>query len=93
MNQHLTKIKTGERRPNLMSDKGLFGGLFDFNGDGKLDSFEKTAEFGMFMQMMDSVKNDELISAGLDPNELEDMGYFERRAALEDAGLDPDDYE
>ena len=25
-------------------------------------------------------------------NELEDMGYFERRAALEDAGLDPDDY-
>ena len=24
-----------------MSDRGLFGGLFDFNGDGKLDSFEK----------------------------------------------------
>ena len=28
-----------------MSDKGLFGGLFDFNGDGKLDSFERAAEF------------------------------------------------
>lgn len=76
-----------------MSDRGLFGGLFDFNGDGKLDSFEKTAEFSMFMQMIDSEKNDELTSAGLDPNELDNMGYFERREALEDAGLDPDDYE
>ena len=71
----------------------IIGGLFDFNGDGKLDSFEKAAEFGMFMQMIDSAKNDELISAGLDPNELENMGYSERREALEDAGLDPDDYE
>ena len=32
-----------------MSDKGLFGGLFDFNGDGHLDTFEKAAEFGAFM--------------------------------------------
>lgn len=76
-----------------MSDKGLFGSLFDFNGDGKMDAFEKAAEFGMFMQTIDSEKNDELTSAGLDPNELEDMGYFERREALEEAGLDPDDYE
>lgn len=72
---------------------GLFGNLFDFDGDGNLDSFEKAAEFGAFMQMIDSEKNDELTSAGLDPNDLEDMGYFERRQALEDAGLDPDDYE
>ena len=76
-----------------MSDKGLFGGLFDFNGDGKLDSFEKAAEFGLFMQMMDSEKNDALTSAGLNPDDLEDMGYFERREALEEAGLDPDDFE
>ena len=32
-----------------MFDKGLFGGMFDFNGDGKLDSFEKAAEFSFFM--------------------------------------------
>ena len=76
-----------------MSDKGLFGGLFDFNDDGKLDSFEKAAEFGMFMQMIDSQKNDELTAAGLNPEDLEDMGYSERREALEEAGLDPDDYE
>lgn len=76
-----------------MFDNGLFGGIFDFNNDGKLDSFEKSAEFGMFMQMMDSEKNDTLTSAGLNPNDLEDMGYFERREALEGAGLNPDDFE
>jgi len=45
------------------------------------------------MQMMDSTKNDELTSAGLDPEELCNMGYFDHREALENAGLDPDDYE
>ena len=72
---------------------GIFGDLFDFNNDGKLDSFEKAAEFGAFMQMVDSIKNDELTSAGLDPQALSQMGYSERREALEDTGLDPDDYE
>ena len=33
---------------------GLFGNLFDFNGDGKLDTFEKAAEFGAFMMMIES---------------------------------------
>ena len=72
---------------------GLFGDLFDFNNDGQLDSFEKAAEFGAFMHMMDSIKQDKLSAAGLDPQELSDMGCFERREALEDAGLDPDDYD
>ena len=30
---------------------GLFGDLFDFNHDGKMDAFEKAAEFGAFMQV------------------------------------------
>ena len=72
---------------------GLFEAFFDFNNDGKLDTFEKAAEFGAFMQMIDSVKNDELTSAGLNPQELSDIGYFERREALEDARHDPDDYD
>ncbi len=38
---------------------GLFGDLFDYNNDGKLGSFEKAAEFGMFMQMIDSEEESE----------------------------------
>ena len=38
---------------------GLLGDLFDFNNDGKLDSFEKAAEFGAFMQMIESEEQDE----------------------------------
>ena len=36
---------------------------------------------------------DELEMAGLDIDELADMDEDERREALEDAGLDPDDYD
>lgn len=32
---------------------GLFGNLFDLNHDGKMDSFEKAAEFATFMSIMD----------------------------------------
>ena len=37
--------------------------------------------------------DDELEMAGLDRDELEFMDEDERRETLEDAGLDPDDYE
>ena len=36
---------------------------------------------------------EELDLAGLDIDELEDMDEDERRVALEDAGLDPDDFD
>lgn len=38
---------------------GLFGDLFDFNNDGKLDIIEKAAEFGAFMQMIESEEQHE----------------------------------
>ena len=38
---------------------GIFGNLFDFNNDGKLDAFEKAAELGMLMEMIDSEEEDE----------------------------------
>ena len=37
--------------------------------------------------------DDELEMAGLDRSELEFMDEDERREALEDAGLDPDDFD
>lgn len=41
-----------------MFDKGFFGGLFDFDGDGKLDTFEKAADFGLFVKMMEDEENE-----------------------------------
>ena len=41
----------------------------------------------------DDELEDELEMSGLDIYELADMDEDERREALEDAGLDPDDYE
>ena len=69
---------------------GFFGNLFDFNHDGKLDGFERTADFVAFTSLME---DEEEKTSGLDPAELEFMDADERREALEDAGLDPDDYD
>lgn len=76
-----------------MFDKGFFDGMFDFNDDGKLDSLERAADFGMFMNMIDSAPKDELASAGLDMDELDLMDEDERISAIEDAGLDPNDFD
>ena len=32
--------------------KGLFGKMFDLNGDGKLDSLEKAIDYMVFQEMM-----------------------------------------
>ena len=82
-------------------DKGFFGGLFDFNNDGELDPMERAMDFMAFDEMMkdsdgsseDEDLVDEIESAGLDYDELSFMDEDERREALEDAGLDPDDYD
>lgn len=50
---------------------GIFGDIFDFNDDGKLDAFEKGAEFGAFMQMVDSCEQDESES------DETDIDYFD----------------
>ena len=38
--------------------KGIFGGLFDFNHDGKMSSFDKAAELGFLHHIMESEKKD-----------------------------------
>lgn len=88
----------------------LFGGMFDFNGDGEMDIFETAAEAAFLHEMLSEEEkqilgkpsydcddeDDELLTelelSGLDIDELEYMDADERREALEDAGLDPDDY-
>ena len=54
---------------------GLFGDLFDFNHDGKLDGFERAAEFATFASMLDESKRDRRFC--LD-DEFGDDGYDER---------------
>ena len=80
----------------------LFGNMFAINRDGKLDGFERAADFCAFNEMMkkdnstDFLDDDnddyELELAGLDPEELEFMDEDERRAVLEEAGLDSNDF-
>ena len=99
--------------------KGIFGGLFDFNRDGKMSAFERASEFAFLHHIMESEEkaktqqsgsydfsssaistgDDEsddrsldLMIAGLDEFELSLMDEDDRRAALEDAGLDPLDF-
>lgn len=72
--------------------KGLFGGLFDFDDDGRTNTFERASEFA-FLSEMESEERTELELSGLDPDELEYMDTDERRTVLEEAGLNPDEYD
>ncbi|MBO5934013.1 MAG: hypothetical protein J6Q94_00840 [Clostridia bacterium] len=36
--------------------KGIFGGMFDLNGDGNLDAFEQGLEFQAFNMMLEYEK-------------------------------------
>ncbi len=74
---------------------GICGSLFDMNHDGRMDGFERAAEYS-FLEMMEREANGEateLMDAGIDPEELEFMSGAERREILEGAGLNPDDYD
>lgn len=83
--------------------KNGFDRMFDWNDDGKLDSFEQANQFEFEQRMLeeDSVDDDEddddddldLDLTGLDRFDLEMMDEDERHEALEDAGLDPGDYD
>ena len=39
--------------------KGIFGGLFDFDGDGKVDIFESAAEFMFINEAFEYLKDNE----------------------------------
>ncbi|MBR5579409.1 MAG: hypothetical protein IKW28_10505 [Lachnospiraceae bacterium] len=73
----------------------MFGTMFDMNRDGKLDAWERAIEFQFITSMQEEEEDNltELEIAGIDPIDLEYMNEYERRAVLEEAGLDPDDYD
>ena len=83
----------------LGTDGRLYDEDFDFDEDGKLNAYEYAVmDDVVFGHEEDSSDEDDefeddLTAAGLDVLELECMDEEERREALEDAGLDPDDYD
>ena len=40
-----------------MFENGIFGGLFDLDGDGKLDPFEQGLEFMAISELMEEDEN------------------------------------
>lgn len=56
-----------------MFNSGFFGGLFDFNGDGKLDGFEQAADFAAFMSIIESERSDR--ENEIDSNDLSDQRH------------------
>ena len=86
--------------------KGIFGGLFDFNRDGKMSSFERAAEIGFLHHIMESEKKETashtpsfggsvFTSSDNGDHDDQSLGLMDeesRRTALEDAGLDPDNF-
>lgn len=79
-----------------------FESWLDLNGDGEVDLMEQEFAFEVFSSCTSDSSDEEndeddadelLASVGLDRYDLEAMEEEERREALEDAGIDPDDLE
>lgn len=86
----------------------IFGGLFDFNLDGKTDDFELSLGLAMMddcvQKSLEKAQSSSIFSGGDDLDtllamnglnrfDLELMEEDERREAMEDAGLDPDAFD
>lgn len=86
----------------LGKDGRIYDNSFDFNHDGQLNSYERTVmDDIVFSASEDSFELEDdaddveycLALEGVDIDDLEDMDEDERREVLEDAGLDPDDFD
>lgn len=61
-----------------MDDNGFFGGLFDLDGDGKLDDFERALDFSEFMELMEEEEMEDTEDIVLsDADDLDDEEFFE----------------
>ena len=63
----------------------------------ELDDYDYTHKTGFYEEDEEDEEDEdletELILAGLDLDELSEMSEDDRREAIEDAGLDPDDFD
>lgn len=75
--------------------KGIFGSLFDLNGDGNLDFLEQAMEIGFLQQMVEQDEED-ACAEDTDGDDLDEDALEEdwrERYDGNDLGLDPDDYD
>ena len=64
---------------------GLFGSLFDFNGDGELSGGEKAFGFAAMMGALSALEDAEVsVSCSFDDEDLDDMDRDELEAKLEE---------
>ena len=81
----------------LGKDGRLYDPDFDFDGDGKLNTYEYSIMddivFGHDDSISVTVVDVVFCCVGLVGTDLDYMVEDERREAFEDAGLDPDDYD
>lgn len=64
-------------------DKGFFGSMFDFNGDGKLDSFERASDFAAFVNLTSENEEQE--------EERSTGSIFSLSTSVDDEEVDDDD--
>lgn len=67
--------------------KGIFGNMFDFNGDGDLDIFEQATEFAFLQKMMEDDEKSDSHEADDSDDGWRDQYYGD------EIGLDPGDYD
>ena len=84
---------------DFLNQFGWIADSFDFDRDGALDNAEAMFAMNTFGVMAEARSTEEenslyeLAAAGVDIASFDFMDADERREAIEDAGLDPDDYE
>ena len=71
---------------------GFFGNMFDFNHDGKLDGFERAADFAMFASMMEDEESKTCIPALVDENIILKESYEKNLKLLETSKIRKDAY-
>lgn len=70
-----------------------FDRMFDYNRDGHLDMFEQAMQFEFLEDETRSMAGDVVDDSDSFDDEFDYMDEDERREALEEAGMDPDDYD